>query len=564
MNREVASLKRIRKLIFAAVMTAALSVCGFAFCGDCFAVSASDTFTVQTKTVINPLYQGEFEPRSSSSKGGLRAFGAEADIPKFTSPEEAGEYMRSMMVRRAATVKLILPVTLRSDTEESYDDQVKRIFDEYDAVIMKTAMRHTGKPEEGDYIRWQYARHSVSGENFTQNSLDCWNMTMSYEISYLSTASEEAKVRVAAAAAIENLALEGRSDKDKARLIYDRVCRSASYDYTAYRSDDPRAHTAYSCIIRNRCVCQGYALLLYRMLLEAGIDNRMYGGFRNEVQNGTAETFGHIWNVIRIGKSYYMADATWDSAGAGIANSTDFFLKGTKAYNKDGHAKYMNNIYDPLAGYPLSDVCFIHNWNTAVVTKAGFSSDGLSRSTCRDCGVSGRETVITRLKPPTLSRQTFVYNGSVQRPKVLMSALPDGAGYKVSWTGGRNVGRHTATITLTGAFYSGSKTLTYTIKPKGTSVSRLRSGTRSITVKWKKRTAGMAVTPINGYQVRYSRSSSMSRARIVSIRGCSKNTKKLTGLRPRKKYYIQVRTWKTAGGVKYYSSWSAAKSIKTK
>jgi hypothetical protein len=39
---------------------------------------------------------------------------------------------------------------------------------------------------------------------------------------------------------------------------------------------------------------------------------------------------------------------------------------------------------------------------------------------------------------------------------------------------------------------------------------------------------------------------------------------KLTGLKAKTKYYVQIRTYKTVNGVKFYSAWSAKKSMKTK
>lgn len=35
-------------------------------------------------------------------------------------------------------------------------------------------------------------------------------------------------------------------------------------------------------------------------------------------------------------------------------------------------------------------------------------------------------------------------------------------------------------------------------------------------------------------------------------------------LKAKKKYYVRVRTYKTVGGVKYYSPWSKVKKVKTR
>ena len=35
-------------------------------------------------------------------------------------------------------------------------------------------------------------------------------------------------------------------------------------------------------------------------------------------------------------------------------------------------------------------------------------------------------------------------------------------------------------------------------------------------------------------------------------------------LKAKKKYYVRIQTYKTVGGIKYYSGWSKTKSVKTK
>ena len=45
----------------------------------------------------------------------------------------------------------------------------------------------------------------------------------------------------------------------------------------------------------------------------------------------------------------------------------------------------------------------------------------------------------------------------------------------------------------------------------------------------------------------------------------AKTVKKvIKSLKAKKYYYVRVRTYKTVGGKKYYSSWSKSKKIKTK
>ena len=73
--------------------------------------------------------------------------------------------------------------------------------------------------------------------------------------------------------------------------------------------------TAYGALIDRTCVCQGYAALLYRLLLELGVDNR--------VLTGTGNGGGHAWNIVELDDVYYNVDPTWDAG----RTEYDYFLK---------------------------------------------------------------------------------------------------------------------------------------------------------------------------------------------------------------------------------------------
>lgn len=102
---------------------------------------------------------------------------------------------------------------------------------------------------------------------------------------------------------------------------------------------------------------------------------------------------------------------------------------------------------------------------------------------------------------------------------------------------------------------SGSKINVYLAR---TSISSLKAGSKALTVKWKKNSSA------TGYQIRYSTSSSMENAKTVTVKSAKTVSKKLSNLKAKKTYYVQVRSYKTYKDINYYSTWSAKKSLKTK
>lgn len=83
----------------------------------------------------------------------------------------------------------------------------------------------------------------------------------------------------------------------------------------------------------------------------------------------------------------------------------------------------------------------------------------------------------------------------------------------------------------------------------------LKAGKKAFNVKIKK------LSGVNGYQIKYSVKKNMKKAKTVTTKKVSNKVKKLGA---KKKYYVQVRAYKTVNGKKIFSSWSKVKSIKTK
>lgn len=159
----------------------------------------------------------------------------------------------------------------------------------------------------------------------------------------------------------------------------------------------------------------------------------------------------------------------------------------------------------------------------------------------------------------SLKYTKLTHTGKARKPAVIVKDekgnIIDKSQYSVKYKNNTNIGKATATVTFKGN-YTGTKSLKFTIRPAATKITKVTAAKKGFTVKWGKK-------KYSGYEVRYSLKSSMSKAKTVKA-GKTKTSKKITKLKSKKKYYVQVRTYKIVGGKKYYSSWSSKKSIRTK
>ncbi|MCI9063063.1 MAG: hypothetical protein HFJ17_00405 [Clostridia bacterium] len=263
-----------------------------------------------------------------------------------------------------------------------------------------------------------------------------------------------------------------------------------------------------------------------------------------------------------------------------------YTIKNASNYNymkpsETGYIRYgiknagWNQVYSPGVE---SDFGFSSS-NTNVVTidsKGNFKAVGEGTATIKvylksdtskvfteKITVKGKTKISADKCKTTLSTMSYTYNGKSKKPTVKVKygnkALKEGKDYTLTYANGRKkVGKYEVKVKFKGN-YTGTKKLYFTINPKGTSISKLTSGKRKFTAKWKKQT-----TQTTGYQVQYSMSSKFKNAKTEKITKNKTTSKTISKLKSNKKYYVKVRTYKVVNGKTYYSSWTSAKSVKTK
>ena len=162
----------------------------------------------------------------------------------------------------------------------------------------------------------------------------------------------------------------------------------------------------------------------------------------------------------------------------------------------------------------------------------------------------------------TVSPKSYVYTGKAIKPSVGVkngSKRIDSANFSFSYHSDHtSVGRHIFRVVLRGD-YRGSKLASFTIVPKKTKISSVKAGKRSATVNWKKQ-----AVQTSGYQLQYSIRKNFSSKKTKTITKNTTVSKKITGLKSGKTYYVRVRAYKTVSGTKYYSAWSPLKKVTAK
>ena len=143
---------------------------------------------------------------------------------------------------------------------------------------------------------------------------------------------------------------------------------------------------------------------------------------------------------------------------------------------------------------------------------------------------------------------TVKYNGKT---------LKKGTDYTVSYSSNKKIG--TATVKIAGkGSYTGTITKTFKINPAKQEIQKLTAKSKAFFVDWAQK--GSAT----GYEIQYATNSKFTSSKKVTITNNKTDTKTISKLSGKKKYYVRVRSYTTVKGTKYYGAWSSVKNVTTK
>ena len=239
----------------------------------------------------NPLYPESpaLDPTVLEARKDLFRTGEEIYLPI----EEAVAFVREEMVSRMELIHVAF-VCDPADLQPWNGDVL--------GYLINLVMQHTGEPKEGDYLKLHFGGCAAGGTVYTDNGLDHYALDIQFK--YYTTAEQEAALDEAVAQVLNTIPAENQSEYDVVTEIYQYMTKNIRYDYD--HLEDPNyvlKYSAYAALVNGTSVCQGYTALLYRLLLERGIDCRCIMGYAGQ---------SHSWNIVGLNGMYYFADVTWD------------------------------------------------------------------------------------------------------------------------------------------------------------------------------------------------------------------------------------------------------------
>lgn len=268
------------------------------------------------------------------------------------SREYASKYLASTDFKNAATSKKAFYKQLKNNLMKrtknftiNYKGDYRDVYEEDPGVIIENIRTLDDKTtsDDADFlagsITYIYYNVDYIGEKAT------FKFTIHYTESYKQVKSLNKEIKKV----LKSLQVSKLSQVGKVKAIHDYIVNLVEYDVSLNKPD----HSAYGGLVssKHRTVCQGYALLVYKMLTEAGVPAHYVTGYAGE---------DHAWNVVKIDGKWYYLDATWnDPVSDQPILSHEYFLVGSKKM-KEEHT--LDQPYEKL--YPVGEKDY--DWKKAL------------------------------------------------------------------------------------------------------------------------------------------------------------------------------------------------------
>lgn len=180
----------------------------------------------------------------------------------------------------------------------------------------------------------EYVYSSITYWHYSGSGYDA-DYNMSIQLNYVETKAQADAVETKVRQILSQIIKTGMSDLDKEKAIHDYIVSTVAYD------ESLTDHSDYGALFNHTTVCQGYALLTYKMLTDAGIKARIV------ISNNDDSETGHAWNMVQINGIWYHLDCTFDDPVPDVPGRVEYnyFNKTDAEIASDGDHQWDSTKY---------------------------------------------------------------------------------------------------------------------------------------------------------------------------------------------------------------------------
>ncbi len=150
-----------------------------------------------------------------------------------------------------------------------------------------------------DYLKFSYKQWAAAWSGYDGS------VSITLTMVYWTTYEDEQFVDQRVTQILGEIVTQDLNNEEIAKAIHDWIMDNVTYD------DTLTYYSAFAALNLGTTVCQGYSLLYFKMLEDAGLDSRIV----------ESSSMNHAWNMVNLCNHWYYTDTTWDDG----TSSYDYF-----------------------------------------------------------------------------------------------------------------------------------------------------------------------------------------------------------------------------------------------
>ncbi|WP_270474846.1 transglutaminase domain-containing protein [Clostridium cochlearium] len=196
--------------------------------------------------------------------------------------------------------------------------------------------------DEDHYLKYSIKEYNIKVSGYYGDII------IKFDFQYLTTKNQEEYVDRKVESILSEIITDDMNDYAKEKAIHDYIVRNVQYDTSL------QEHSAYSALAKGKAVCQGYSLLMLKMLQKVGIKSIIVESI----------PMNHAWNMVYIDNKWYHVDVTWDEQVSDLPNRIAYDYYNLTDDEISKNIKGNRHIWD-MEEYPSA----IHPYDSSLLKK---------------------------------------------------------------------------------------------------------------------------------------------------------------------------------------------------
>ncbi|MER1998853.1 MAG: transglutaminase domain-containing protein [Lysinibacillus sp.] len=195
----------------------------------------------------------------------------------------------------------------------NYSGKWPDIYEDFDKALLVVLLAD-------EYLAFDYR-----GYTYTPTEKN-GKLVIDVTFNYYQTKNQYLYVKQQVKKIVKSVTKPAMTQHEKVKVLHDYIVDNVAYDFSL----NQRVNAPFFALKGGETLCNGYAMLMYLLLKEAGIEARLISG---EAGTGADKEF-HAWNMVKLERVWYHLDVTWNDYDDGQIRY-EYYLKSDAKMRRD-------------------------------------------------------------------------------------------------------------------------------------------------------------------------------------------------------------------------------------